>query len=486
MIPLKEEPTIEATLCFSDEDAQALQSCQTYLATAGNVVLASARHENLLAHYTRTLLANLNATSNNTVAIRRMPNSSDGLLQCLNEHLADLEISALQAKRVVKTREIWLYELPGPAESELLQMAAKMIGQFKAAGVSIVVHSRQARPDSPHLQKLATRMRAKQVVFQNPTEEQCRALADKARGTAEAPQVNQLIASLGISLPQEDAATVAQPSPLSNLMQQAGKKLPKPVAKPQERAPTSTSKSAPGPALKGPASGVSNTRILVSSGIASALIVALYLSPGVDPFSAFDKGVTWIQSISSASPDATPPVQDLGQKPKAQVIALNPVRPEVSADEPAPVATPGPDPVMVPTLPAPGETAGDVIAAETAASTAASEPLDRASSDEASLTALFPVPSPKTPVVQASAASGINVEPGVYVQHASFRLPQSALIWKNNNVQIPGVKVFAKGERFVTVSGPFLDRGQATEYLAEFGITARPYFISADVLTVRS
>ena len=60
----------------------------------------------------------------------------------------------------------------------------------------------------------------------------------------------------------------------------------------------------------------------------------------------------------------------------------------------------------------------------------------------------------------------IAFEPGVYVQHASFRLPQSALIWRNNNNELPGVKVAAKGERFVAVSGPFLNQDQALDYLA--------------------
>jgi hypothetical protein len=97
--------------------------------------------------------------------------------------------------------------------------------------------------------------------------------------------------------------------------------------------------------------------------------------------------------------------------------------------------------------------------------------------------ALFPVATPQlstppqpTPVFQ----------PGVYVQHASFRLPQSALIWKNNNSQLPGVKVAAKGQRFVTVSGPFVDRDQASQYLAEFGINVSPYFISGDVLRAQA
>ena len=130
MIPLKEEPNVSSTLCFSDEDAEQLLSCQNTLAHAGNVLITAARHENLLAHYTRTMLAEINQSASSTVAIRRMPKTREGLLDGLNEHLTSLDMASVETKRAVKTREIWLYELPGPTQSDLLQMAAKMIGQF--------------------------------------------------------------------------------------------------------------------------------------------------------------------------------------------------------------------------------------------------------------------------------------------------------------------------------------------------------------------
>lgn len=493
MIPLKEEPTVNATLCFSDEDAEVLANSQSHIALAGNVILASARHENLLAHYTRTLLAGLNEFGDKPVAIRRMPKSSDGLLERLNEHLASLDISALQTKRVIKTREIWLYELPGPAESELLQMAAKMVSQFKAAGVSIVVHSRQARPDSPHLQKLATRMRAKPVVFQTPTEEQCKTLAEKARGCPEAAQINQLIRSLGITLESDessDMASINQPVSLSALIQQAEKKLPTPNPVSKTKAPVSSEGMAPAGSAHRPASGVSNTRIVVSSGIASALVMALYFSPGVDAFSAFDKGMAWFQSVGATT---------LAQKPNPQIDSLTATKAPVISITNAQTAggqaqakkTPAPVILTTPLEPAAIEVPTEVadpspaMTAPLRADVIEALPTD----EETGLKALFPVALPAEQaqtLAEISTASNPAVEPGVYIQHASFRLPQSAVIWKNNNGQIPGVKVFAKGERFVTVSGPFLDRDQATDYLAEFGITGRPYFISANVLTAGS
>ena len=77
MIPLKEEPKLEPR-CFSDEDAEQLLSCQGTIAHAGNVVITAARHESLLAHYTRTMLADINRSARSAVAIRRMPKPVTG------------------------------------------------------------------------------------------------------------------------------------------------------------------------------------------------------------------------------------------------------------------------------------------------------------------------------------------------------------------------------------------------------------------------
>ena len=485
MIPLKEEPKLQAALCFSDEDAERLLSCQGTIAHAGNVVITAARHENLLAHYTRTMLAEINRTASSTVAIRRMPKTSDGLLDALNEHLASLDMASLETKRMVKTREIWLYELPGPAQSDLLQMAAKMIGQFKAAGVSIVVHSRQARPDSQHLQKLAQRLRAKHVVFQTPNEEQCRRLSESAKGQPEAAQINQLIRSLGVSIAHEEAGQLADlgsaPS-LSQLMQEAEKSLPALKNMPQrEKSPRPSAPSAKrntAPVNPAP-SGVSNARIMISSGIACLLIAGLYFSPNLDPYAAMSHGFQWIQTeiskaqVSSAMTEDQPVVSEMTGPASADAAqsTTSPiaVKEQALADQRADPAAPA--------VEAPVTDAAQTATVNPIAVSAETEPVLPVPADvEEGLKALFPVAQPATPVV----------EPGIYVQHASFRLPQSALIWKSNNSQLPGVKVASKGERFVTVSGPFNDRGQAVQYLAEFGITARPYFIDGDTLSMQS
>ena len=485
MIPLKEEPKLEAALYFSDEDAEQLLSCQGTIAHAGNVVITAARHESLLAHYTRTMLADINRSARSAVAIRRMPKTSDGILDRLNEHLASLDMASLETKRVVKTREIWLYELPGPAQSDLLQLAAKMVGQFKAAGVSIVVHSRQVRPDSQHLQKLAQRLRAKHFVFQTPNQEQCRRLSENVKGRPEAAQVNQLIRSLGVSIEHEDGgqlADLASVPSLSQLMQEAEKNLPRAKNMPR-RGKGAVAPSTPAAPVQSKVatvnlapSGVSNARILISSGIACVLIAGLYFSPNLDPYAAISNGVNWAQAqIASAGASSVktegPPEVSAVTAPASSVEARSRTVPVAAKETPVPG-----DPVTLPAAAALTEPAKKSAESPISVSAKAEQPSSTATDTEEDLKALFPVAAPVTPVV----------EPGIYVQHASFRLPQSALIWKSNNSQLPGVKVASKGERFVTVSGPFIDRGQAVQYLAEFGITARPYFVSSDVLSMQS
>lgn len=491
MIPLKEEPTLNTALCFSEEDAQTLQGCQALLAHAGNVVIASARHENLLAHYTRSILAEINKASgfaDAKVAIRRMPKSSDALLERLNEHLAAMDIAALQAKRIVKTREIWLYELPGPAQSELLQMAANMVRQFKAAGVAIIVHSRQARPESPHLQKLAERLRAQHVVFQTPSEAQCEALAETAKGRPEAGQIQQLIRSLGVTIGYDESANLSElpaASDLSKLMRKAEQMLP---TRAQAQAPASfaiatlpsTNKETL-QAPKPPISGVSNTRVLASSGIACLLIVGLYFGPNADFFRWAGSTTSALTSNASAwlsnqlpTAAATPNAQEDAQGEPSSRVNLPIAKPDLAAPQIAAVSTPN--------TPLPNNAAAIAQQSQTAA-----EP--QVVDAEEGLKALFPV---VTPLVTSNSVNATPApverarptafEPGVYIQHASFRLPQSALIWRNNNNQLPSVKVAAKAGRFVTVSGPFIDRRQALDYLRQFGITAQPYFIDGGAL----
>ena len=221
----------------------------------------------------------------------------------------------------------------------------------------------------------------------------------------------------------------------------------------------------------------------MSSGIACLLIAGLYLNPGFDPFEKAGSAAAWLQSqlqeqqlsLGTESAAATAQVvlpiaipQDYTLVTSPRVVAQAPQN-NAQRIESAP-----------PVLETPSQVPTSVVQA------AQSAELDAPILDaEESLMTLFPVAAPTEQVARTKPVMGqgpIAFEPGVYVQHASFRLPQSALIWRNNNSQLPGVKVAAKGERFVTVSGPFVDRGQARRYLAEFGITAQPYFVEGEVL----
>ena len=213
MIPLKEEPTLAEALCFSPEDSDAVDTCRRALTHAGSVVITAAGNESLLAHYTRVLLSQMpgqNASGQSKCSVRRMPRDKDALLAALNRLLAELDFESVGGKQKVPTSEVWLYELPGPSDSELIVTTAKMIRQFKAAGVSIIVNSRQARPGSELLSKLSQRVRGTLVEFALPDKESCIALAEKVAGTSDALQVNGLIKDLGYTIQKTQPATLAK------------------------------------------------------------------------------------------------------------------------------------------------------------------------------------------------------------------------------------------------------------------------------------
>jgi hypothetical protein len=92
---------------------------------------------------------------------------------------------------------------------------------------------------------------------------------------------------------------------------------------------------------------------------------------------------------------------------------------------------------------------------------------------EQSLTELFIVTPPRP-----------NAD-AVYIQHASFRFPQGAFVYKSNAKSLAGTQIFSKGSadlRYVVVSGPFLDRVEAQGYLDNAGVTDKAYFILGGVL----
>ena len=75
-----------------------------------------------------------------------------------------------------------------------------------------------------------------------------------------------------------------------------------------------------------------------------------------------------------------------------------------------------------------------------------------------------------------------------FVQHASFRAPQRAFLWKQNQRLDKELKVFSKGEtnaRFVVVSGPFDSRKLAQSYLKINNKGNDKFFVPSDKLGER-
>ena len=457
MIPLKEEPTLAEALCFSPEDSDAVDTCRRALTHAGSVVITAAGNESLLAHYTRVLLSQMpgqNASGQSKCSVRRMPRDKDALLAALNRLLAELDFESVGGKQKVPTSEVWLYELPGPSDSELIVTTAKMIRQFKAAGVSIIVNSRQARPGSELLSKLSQRVRGTLVEFALPDKESCIALAEKVAGTSDALQVNGLIKDLGYTIQKTQPATLAKfPQDLNDgLSTQEMLTQRRPVKSttqvPGNIAPTA---ALPTPQRLSPAVKKS---LLVSGVFVSVALFGLYAI----------NGNNWADMQGSASTLYT----DFTQSAEVFSSSIGETATNLSADAVAAVAA-------SPSSEQTGTQASVVTKSpEQMASLEASlaQTLEAADSEE-SLAELFVVTPPRP---NANA---------VYIQHASFRLSQGAYIWKNNAKRLLDAQIFSKGKvdtRYVVVSGPFADRLEAQQYLDNVGVTDKAYFILGNVL----
>ena len=466
MIPLKEEPTLAEALCFSPEDSDAVDTCRRALTHAGSVVITAAGNESLLAHYTRVLLSQMpgqNASGQSKCSVRRMPRDKDALLAALNRLLAKLDFESVGGKQKVPTSEIWLYELPGPSDSELIVTTAKMIRQFKAAGVSIIVNSRQARPGSELLSKLSQRVRGTLVEFALPDKESCIALAEKVAGTSDALQVNGLIKDLGYTIQK------AQPANLAAFPQDLNDGLSTQEMLTQRRPIKSTTQVpgniAPTAALPTPQrlSPAAKKSLLVSGIFVSAALFGLYAV----------NGNNWADMQSSASTLYT----DFTQSAEVVSSSIGEIATNSSVD--------AVDAVDAVAAVAVGPSAEQTFTSGTEASVVTKSPeqmvsleaslaqtLEAADSEE-SLAELFVVTPPRP---NANA---------VYIQHASFRLSQGAYIWKNNEKRLVDAQIFSKGKvdtRYVVVSGPFADRLEAQQYLDNVGVTDKAYFILGNVL----
>ena len=460
MIPLKEEPTLAEALCFSPEDSDAVDTCRRALTHAGSVVITAAGNESLLAHYTRVLLSQMpgqNASGQSKCSVRRMPRDKDALLAALNRLLAELDFESVGGKQKVPTSEIWLYELPGPSDSELIVTTAKMIRQFKAAGVSIIVNSRQARPGSELLSKLSQRVRGTLVEFALPDKESCIALAEKVAGTSDALQVNGLIKDLGYTIQKTQPATLAAfPQDLNDgLSTQEMLTQRRPVKSttqvPGNIAPTA---ALPTPQRLSPAAKKS---LLVSGVFVSVALFGLYAINGNNWANMQSSASTLYADFTQSAEVVSSSIGETATNPSVEAVAVVAASP--SAEQ---TLTPGAQSSVVTKSP------------EQMASLEASlaQTLEATDSEE-SLAELFVVTPPRP---NANA---------VYIQHASFRLSQGAYIWKNNAKGLLDAQIFSKGKvdtRYVVVSGPFADRLEAQQYLDNVGVSDKAYFILGSVL----
>ena len=459
MIPNRNKPEQPAVGDFTVEHEHARRQVARALQVGGSTVIVAADQPGLTAYYVARILEQLSALERNVAPmIRKLPADRDSILQVLNERLANIDLANVAESSPGtkhRAREIWVYESLTSFNADGVCFGAKIIRQFQAAGISLLVSVTPGETNTAALKKLMHNCKAQRWDFAAPTQKQCDDAMTIAAGTSSFGAVQGVIRDMGmmanLQTPPEvldfpKAAAYAEPSIDTDLDVRQLLKAQRKQNKSQRA--QSVAATAQEPRKK---------RFVLAQLVAGMAFIGFIVTLQFDllPMTV-DAENPVLDSAPASITDADTPVVDV-------ITAPAPVVETVSMDEPV---------VFAEAL-----ASGDVSEQPVAEAVTSIVP---AVAEEAELMALFAEPerAPNASEVlltsePVAALPPVKAEPkkalGVFVQHGSFAQLQGALVMQNNLPATLSTKVHIKGanpKRFVVLSGPFADRQMARDTLA--------------------
>jgi hypothetical protein len=444
---------------FTVEHEHARRQVATALQVGGNTVIVAADQPGLTAYYVARILEQLSALESNLAPkIRKLPADRDSILQVLNERLANIDLANVADSRPGtrhRAREIWVYESLTSFNANGICFGAKIIRQFQAAGISLLVSITPGETNAAALKKLMHNCKAQRWDFVAPSQMQCDHAMTVAAGTPSFGAVQGVIRDMGmmanLQTPPEvlnfpKTAAHLEPSMDTDLdVRQLLKAQRKQNKNQRVQSVAATAQEPP------------KKRFALAQLVAGMVFIGLVVTLQFDllPVTA-DVEEPVLDSATASITDADKPVVDAIEVP-APVIEPAPTDESVALVE----ALPSVDVIEQPVA----ETVTSIVPAV---------------AEEVELMALFaePEPAPNAsevlPTLEPVAAlPPVVAEPkkplGIFVQHGSFAQLQGALVMQNNLTDTLLTKVYVKGanpKRFVVVSGPFADRQMARDTLA--------------------
>jgi hypothetical protein len=497
MIPERKEPQLNRTLFFPDAHAELLARATDQLALSGRAVVLDTGHQAYTRYCIRAIIDDLAQSmgarrATESVKVRRIRQEREHIVASLNQSVKDLNLTSSHSRNAVTTREIWILENAQSNSPDETVFAASLVRQFKSAGISLIITGRSVGAGQTNVEKIAELTQAIPFVIELPELEECNSLLDQAKLVGSGAEYSALMKEIGVSIESKTTSAVVPFSEELNVkieetLEQDFQELVSPISEDK-------------PAKK---------RLKVSLNKKKATYIGVcaffaFVLAAIPVYVDFDKALKWVSSLDVESIDE--PVEgksgvmaefisDFSIKSQSQARPQNLTDFEGLVTESL-ILPPSPgekesklDPVIL---------VGDVTA----------ENLFLGNDDQSSirksqgsagvaLNSLADSTSQKIELELVANSVGIEetssntASPLVnswFVQHASFRAPQRAFLWKQNQRLDKELKVFSKGEpnaRFVVVSGPFDSRELAQSYLNSNNMGNDKFFVPSDKLGER-
>ena len=462
MIPNRNKPEQPEVGDFTVEHEHARRQVATALQVGGSTVIVAADQAGLTAYYVARILEQLSALERNLApTIRKLPADRDSILRVLNERLVNIDLANVadpSPGTKHRAREIWVYESLTSFNADGVCFGAKIIRQFQAAGISLLVSVTPGETNAAALKKLMHNCKAQRWDFAAPSQKQCDVAMTVAAGTSSFGAVQGVIRDMGmmanLQTPPEvldfpKAAAHIEPSIDTDLdVRQLLKAQRKQNKSQRAQSVAATTQEPP------------KKRFMLAQLVAGIAFIGFVVTLQFDliPVTAdveepvLDSASVSMTDVDKQVADAiavASPVTKTVPAPADKTVAFAEARPGADITEQPVVAT------VTNVVP--------VVAEDKELMELFAHPEPAPNVSDVPPTVAPVVAS--LPVVVAESKQAV----GIFVQHGSFAQLQGALVMQNNLTDTLLTKVHVKGanpKRFVVVSGPFADRQIARDTLA--------------------
>ena len=459
MIPNRHKTEQSGVGNFTVEHQQTQRQVGAALQVSGNTVIVASEQPGLTAYYVARILKQLSTMERNLAPrIRKLPADRDGILQALNERLADVDLANVgDAGALAKhrAREVWVYESLNSFKADGVCFGAKIIRQFKAAGISLFISVTPGETNAAALKKLMHNCKAQRWDFAPPTQKQCDDAMAAAAGTASMNAVQGVIRDMGMRADlQTGSAVLNFPKTAAQIEPSVDADLDVRQLLKAQRKQNKTHRTQ---------AALATTEEQPRRRLALAQVAAGIVFIGTVVAVQFDLMPAWSDAEAAAASEAAVIDQSvaaakLSNTPKPGATRDSGARAAVVSESSQTAAfstqLAAVEAKSVKAVPATG--ADDV---ELMMLFADPEPVSASKSGSEAASAVTAIESAaKAP----AAVSEAPIKPaGIFVQHGSFAQLQGARVLQNRLVDQMPTKIFMKGanpQRFVVVSGPFVDR----------------------------